>query len=378
MKKILSLALLGVLITFGLKAQTVLEIVQNSPDHNTLEAAVLAAELDGALSGPDEITLFAPTDAAFDALPDNLVNALLTDPSGVLTDVLLYHVVGGDNPSGSLSDGQTIATLFDGQEVTITIDGGTVSVNNAVVTVADLDATNGVVHVIDAVLVPETTTIVDVVVNSPDHNTLEAAVLAAGLEGVLGGPGAFTLFAPTDAAFEALPQGVVDLLLADPTGGLTEVLQYHVVDAIALSSDLSDGQTITTLLGQDITITVNTDGVFINNAQVTVADIPTINGVVHVIDAVLVPAGVLCTDYASGPFGNFNSLFGGAPEPEFGFCPTNQITGFEVWASESYTVNNFVAGQEYTFSICEGPGAGSWDAVLSVFDPEGNKIIYGV
>jgi hypothetical protein len=130
---------------------------------------------------------------------------------------------------------------------------------------------------------------VDVIVNSDVHNTLEAAVVAAGLVETLSGTGPFTVFAPTDAAFAALPAGTVETLLADPTGTLTQILLYHVVGAQALSTDLTNGQTVATLQGQTVTVTINAEGVFINNAQVTVADIVTDNGVIHVIDAVLLP-----------------------------------------------------------------------------------------
>jgi uncharacterized surface protein with fasciclin (FAS1) repeats len=351
---------------------TVFDIVQDSPDHNTLEAALTAAGLDGTLSEPGSFTLFAPTDAAFDALPDNLVNALLEDPDGVLSDVLLYHAVGSIATSGNLTDGQAIETLL-GQEVTVSLTGG-VFINGAEVTVADIPTINGVVHVVDAVLIPETTTVFDIVEGSEDHNTLETALVAAELDGTLSDPGAYTLFAPTDAAFDALPGGVLDLLLSDPTGALADVLLYHAVDLIALSGDLTDGQVITTLNGADVTVTIDGENVFINGAQVTVADLPAINGVVHVIDAVLVPEGTVCTDFEGGPYTDFNGAFGGAPVPENGVCPVNQLTAFEAWASESYTVDNFLAGQEYTFSICEGPGAGSWDPELSVFDPDGNLV----
>jgi hypothetical protein len=132
-------------------------------------------------------------------------------------------------------------------------------------------------------------TVVDIIVNSEDHTTLETAVVAAELDGVLSGEGPFTVFAPTDAAFDALPEGTLDDLLADPTGALANVLKYHVVAAKALSSDLSDGQTITTLQGDDLTVTINGDGVFINDAQVTAPDIMASNGVVHVVNGVLIP-----------------------------------------------------------------------------------------
>lgn len=354
-------------------AATVYDIVAESADHNTLETALIAAELDDDLQDGEALTVFAPTDAAFAALPENLVNALLEDPTGTLAEVLLNHVVGAIAPSSTLSQDQAITTLF-GEDVVVDLVGG-VFINGAEVTVADIPAINGVVHVIDAVLVPEgATTILDIVVDSEDHTTLETAVDAADLNETLSGPGTFTLFAPTDAAFDALPAGLLDILLSDPTGALADVLLYHVVGSIALAGDLSDAQVIATVNGQDVTVSIVGEDVFINDAQVTVANLVGINGVVHVIDAVLVPEGALCTTFAEGPFLNFNTLFGGAPVSSFGVCPSNQITDFESWASESYTVDNFTAGVEYTFSICDGPGAGTWDAELTVFDPDGNLI----
>jgi len=269
---------------------TVVDIVVNSPVHNTLEAAVIAAELADDLSGAGPFTVFAPTDAAFSSLPAGTVETLLTDPTGTLAQILLYHVVSGQALSADLSNGQTITTLF-GEDITVSIGMNGVMINNATVVVADILADNGVVHVIDAVLLPPATpiTVVDVIVNSDVHNTLEAAVVAAGLVETLSGTGPFTVFAPTDAAFAALPAGTVETLLADPTGTLTQILLYHVVGSQALSTDLTNGQTIVTLEGQTVEVTINAGGVFINDAQVTVADIVTDNGVIHVIDAVLLP-----------------------------------------------------------------------------------------
>ncbi len=274
---------------------TVWDVVQNSPDHTVLEAAVNAAGLGATLSGTGPFTVFAPTDAAFAALPAGTVQALLTDPQGALTQVLLYHVVTGKALSSSLTNGQTIATI-NGKNVTVTINANGVFINNAKVTVADVVADNGVVHVIDAVLLPPTVTVWDVVQNSPDHTVLEAAVNAAGLGATLSGTGPFTVFAPTDAAFAALPAGTVQALLADPQGALTQVLLYHVVAGKALSSSLTNGQTIATINGKNVTVTINANGVFINNAKVTVADVVADNGVVHVIDAVLLPPTVTVWD----------------------------------------------------------------------------------
>ena len=132
--------------------------------------------------------------------------------------------------------------------------------------------------------------VVDIVVNSPDHTTLEAAVIAAGLADDLSGEGPFTVFAPSDAAFAALPEGTVAALLEDPTGALADILLYHVVGAKALSTDLSNGQTIETLNGDMIVVKFKDGKAYIDEAMVTVADIKADNGVVHVIDAVITPS----------------------------------------------------------------------------------------
>ena len=273
---------------------TVVDIVVNSEDHTLLEAAVGAANLVDALSAEGPFTVFAPTDAAIAALVEALeitAEDLLALPD--LGEILQYHVVAGAAMSGDLSDGQEIETLL-GENVTVTIDMDmNVFINNAQVTVADIEAGNGVVHVIDAVLLPPapvTNTVVDVIVNSEDHTLLEAAVIEAGLVEALSAEGPFTVLAPTDAAITALIEALeitAEDLLALPNLG--DILQYHVVAGAAMSGDLTDGQEIETLLGSNVTVTINAEGVFINDAQVTVADIEADNGVVHVIDAVLLP-----------------------------------------------------------------------------------------
>ena len=274
-------------------SNTVVDVIVNSEDHTLLEAAVGAAGLVDALSGEGPFTVFAPTDEAIVALTEALeitAEELLALPN--LGDILQYHVVGASAYAADLSDGQMIETLV-GEDVTVSITADGVFINDAQVTVADIAADNGVVHVIDAVLLPpapQTNTVVDIIVNSEDHTLLEAAVGAAGLVDALSAEGPFTVFAPTDEAFTALAEAfdvTVEELLAYPLLGA--VLQYHVVGAEAYSADLSDGQMITTLLGEDVTVSITADGVFINQAQVIVADIAADNGVVHVIDAVLVP-----------------------------------------------------------------------------------------
>lgn len=131
--------------------------------------------------------------------------------------------------------------------------------------------------------------VVDIITGSDDHTTLAAAVTAAGLAETLQGMGPYTVFAPTDAAFAALPDGTVDELLEDPSGALTDILLYHVAATKAMSGSLSNGMNVPTVYGEELTVSITSEGVFINDVQVTVADIEAKNGVVHVIDAVLLP-----------------------------------------------------------------------------------------
>ena len=136
---------------------------------------------------------------------------------------------------------------------------------------------------------PPTNSIYDIVSNSVDHTTLKVAIDTCSLDGTLSGAGPFTVFAPTDAAFNALPLGTIAALLND-LPQLTDILLHHVVGDSVMSGMLSNAQVVTTLLGDDVTVTINNSGVFIDNAMVTVADIVADNGVVHVIDAVLLPS----------------------------------------------------------------------------------------
>jgi uncharacterized surface protein with fasciclin (FAS1) repeats len=274
------------------ESNTVVDVIVNSLDHTTLEAAVLAADLAGTLSGDGPFTVFAPTDAAFAMIPEDALTALLADPSGELTTILLSHVASGNVLSTDLTDEMVIPTL-SGSEVSVSIDSSGVMINNAMVTVVDIVADNGVVHVIDAVItteVVESNTVVDIIVNSPDHTTLEAAVLAAELAETLSGDGPFTVFAPTDAAFELIPADVMSSLLMDPMGSLTYVLTHHVHSGNVLSTDLSDEMMVPTVAGTELTVSISDLGVFIDGATVSTPDIVADNGVIHVIDAVMVPS----------------------------------------------------------------------------------------
>lgn len=278
-------------ISYG---QTVVDIVVNSPDHNTLEAAVIAAELADDLSGEGPFTVFAPTDAAFAAVGEETIAALLEDPTGDLANILLHHVVFGVAASDNISDGTRISNLF-GQNLEFKINDSGIFINDANVSVVDIKTTNGVVHVIDAVLLPAPVktrvdgTIMDVVSTSPVHTTLNTLIMAAELDGALSSAGPFSLFAPTDDAIAALPAEVTTALLDDPTGALADVLLYHAVSGVIEADHLVDGGRFSNLAGKNLITSITADGAFINGAKVSVADIFTNNGVVHVIDAVIVP-----------------------------------------------------------------------------------------
>ena len=278
------------------KPETIVQAVADSPDHELLEEFVNAADLVDDLSSQGPFTLFAPTDDAFNNLPAWLLAQLSADLSE-LGLVLSNHAVEGENQASMLADGMTLTSLLD-EDLVVTIDGD-VMINDAVVTVTDILTYNGVVHVVDAVLTPKPLTVMDVVVDSEDHETLEDAMVAAMLDDDLRDEGTFTLFAPNDDAFDDLDPDAVADLFADPTGELAELLQYHVVSGTAMSTDLNDGDEFVTLEGNSVVITIDGDMVMVNDATVIAADIETYNGVVHVIDRVLsLPSGIEGADGA--------------------------------------------------------------------------------
>ncbi|HSG67311.1 MAG TPA: fasciclin domain-containing protein [Bacteroidales bacterium] len=264
----------------------------------TLVAAVTAAELVETLKGEGPFTVFAPTDDAFAALPEGTVESLLLpENKQALTDILLYHVVSGKVMAADVV-GLESATTVLGKDVAIKVDGGNVYINDAQVIITDIETSNGVIHVIDAVILPASEeeammekTIVDIAVEDGRFTTLVAAVTAADLVETLSGEGPFTVFAPTDDAFAALPEGTLDsLLLPESKQALTDILLYHVVSGKVMAADVVGLSSAPTVLGKDITITVKDGNVYLNDTiQVIITDIEASNGVIHVIDAVLLP-----------------------------------------------------------------------------------------
>ena len=324
---VMSLLLIASLPTMadGHEPGTIADIVVASTEaeeaeFTTLLAAVLAADelvLEALSDEMAEWTVFAPTDEAFAMLIEELgeeaFNGILEDTE-LLTEILLYHVVEGAVLAEIVVelDGESVETLLEDFFVNVSVDDDGVFVNDAQVVVTDIEASNGIIHVIDAVLVPsedyQYPSIADLVVEAAsaeedaEFTTLLAAVLAADelvLEALSDDSAELTVFAPTDEAFadlvELLGEDAFNEIIEDQEA-LTEILLYHVVGAEVFAEDVVelDGEAVDTLLEDDpIAISIDEDGnVFIDGAQVIIVDVEASNGVIHIINAVIVPDGM--------------------------------------------------------------------------------------
>ncbi len=275
----------------------------------TLVAAVQAAGLVDTLKGEGPFTVFAPTDEAFAKLPAGTVEDLLKPENlETLKNILLYHVVAGKVMAADVTTLESAETVL-GKSVKIKVDMGNVYINDAQVVITDIETSNGVIHVIDSVILPpaKLSDIVDTAVADGRFTTLVAAVQAAGLVDTLKGEGPFTVFAPTDDAFAKLPAGTVeDLLKPENLETLKNILLYHVVAGKVMAADVTTLESAETVLGKSVKIKVDMGNVYINDAQVVITDIETSNGVIHVIDSVILPpaklSDIVDTAVADGRF----------------------------------------------------------------------------
>ena len=296
-----------------------LNIVQNAlnaKNVTTVVAAVKAAGLVDTLSGPGPFTVFAPTNDAFKKLPAGTVEMLVKpENKAMLTSILTYHVVAGAYKASDLKNGMMLTTV-EGAQLTVKKVGRNIWINNARIQIRDVISSNGVTHVINGVLMPPNDGMMkqddmmmhkgvmvggammvpnlDIVanaMNAKNVTTVVAAVKAAGLVDTLKSKGPFTVFAPTNAAFDKLPAGTVATLLKpENKATLASILTYHVVAGAYKSSDLKDGMTLKTVQGQNLTVKMMNGKVWINgSAMVETADVISSNGVTHVIDTVLMP-----------------------------------------------------------------------------------------
>ncbi len=283
--------------------QTIVDFASSDPNFSLLVDAVVKAELDGVLSGDGPFTVFAPTNAAFQAFLNAAgTNTIENTPKDVLVAVLANHVLSGDVRSTALATGyyNTLSATGFGDATTsmfIEVNNGVKINGTSSVTSADNEVDNGVIHVIDAVIAPPT--IVTLAVANPNFSSLVAALtredLSIDFVNVLSGAGPFTVFAPTNDAFQALLDSnpAWNSLNDIPAALLETVLLYHVTDAGNVrAGNLTDGQQVTTLASGE-TFTIRLDGPTIeagsNTANIIATDVQATNGVIHAIDTVILP-----------------------------------------------------------------------------------------
>ena len=314
----------------GMTDDTAATAASNNPLLSTLVSAVSQAGLVDTLNSDGPFTIFAPTNDAFAAIPADDLDAVLADQE-LLTSILTYHVVAGESLDAAALGSAGSAATVNGAELEFGADGTTV--NGVDVLCSNVMTANATVHIIGEVLMPPADDMGDMeegdmddmeegatmptgplcaavpadgegsfagmtddtaataASNNPVLSTLVAAVQAAGLVDTLNSDGPFTIFAPANPAFDALPEGTLDAVLAD-TDLLTSILTLHVVAGEQLSSaDLAELDSVTTVNGADISLAIDDDGTLMVNGQASVgcADIQTANATVHVIDAVLMP-----------------------------------------------------------------------------------------
>jgi uncharacterized surface protein with fasciclin (FAS1) repeats len=327
----------------GMADDTAATAASNNPLLSTLVTAVGAAELGDTLNSDGPFTVFAPTNDAFDAIPAEILDAVLADKD-LLTSVLTYHVIGGESLKAEALGSASAAGTVEGGEITFGADGTTV--NDAAVLCSDVPVANGTVHIIDQVLLPQVAvdaiaaitgegemsdgemsegemsegemgdmlgangpacsavpadgegsfagmaddTAATAASNNPLLSTLVTAVGAAELGDTLNSDGPFTIFAPTNDAFDAIPEADLDAVLAD-IDLLTSVLTFHVIGGEKLTSaDLVDAGSAVTVNGAELTFEAEGDQVLVNGVATTICqDVPTANATVHIIDAVLLP-----------------------------------------------------------------------------------------
>ena len=273
------------------ETQNIVETAAAAGSFNTLLTAAKAAGLAEALS-TGEYTVFAPTDEAFNKV-DKAVIAELLKPENKdqLAAILKYHVVEGKVMASDAAK-LTGAPTLNGQRLALDVTATPPTVGNAKVVKTDIVCSNGIIHVVDSVIMPSTKTIPEVATEAGKFKTLLAAAKAAGLAETLGTDGPFTVFAPTDAAFAKLPEGTVEMLLKpENKQKLVDILKYHVVSGRVYAADAIAAKKAGTLLTDKmIEVSQNGDNVMINEAKVVMPNVEASNGVIHVIDGVLLPA----------------------------------------------------------------------------------------
>ena len=418
--------------------------------HDSLVAALAHADLVTTLEGTGPFTVFAPTDAAFAAAGINLADFDTAEENATLSDILLYHVYSGAVASSNVTDGLTV-NMVNGDDATFTVaTDGTVMIGDATVTTADVQASNGVIHVIDKVLMPPAdpvgppgeicynlnthmivagadeatcgafmylenytmngqeitgcynsithavsnvsqavcesymwTPSVDIAMTAGAtgiHTSLVAALAKANLVATLQGDGPFTVFAPTDAAFTAAGINLDDFTTDAQIAALADILLFHVVSGQVNAADVTDGLVAAAVNGDNLTFTVSNGTVTVNGATVVLADVPASNGVIHVIDAVLMPP----TDVVEPVLPDCDVTVGIAPSGlKFSPSEVTVTVGQTVcwqWTDESMAHNvREVDGDKSTTYAVDGVTSGAASSTVDfrhTFDVDSTSFYY--
>ncbi len=292
----------------------IVEVASNAGKFNTLITAAKAAGLAGALSGKGPFTVFAPTDAAFGKLGDEAIADLLKPANKAkLAAILKYHVVAGNVPASAAIKLDNAKTL-GGEMLDLDWDGKVLTVGGAKVVSADVNASNGVIHVIDSVLVPDMRpNIVQVASKAGSFSTLLAAAKAAGLVDTLSNGGPFTVFAPTDAAFEKVGKDTIaSLLKPENKAKLTAILKYHVVSGNVMAKTAVKLKQAEAISGATIPFAFDGKVLRVAGAKVVKTDIEAKNGVIHVVDSVMMPPKTPNIVGAAAAAGKFGTLLAAA------------------------------------------------------------------
>ncbi|HCL07082.1 MAG TPA: beta-Ig-H3/fasciclin [Chitinophagaceae bacterium] len=280
-------------------AKTIAALVTENANLSLLRVAVVRAGLVETLSGQGTFTVFAPDNTAFTAAGLGTEAAINAVPEATLRQILLYHVLAQEYTSGSIPSATTELNTAADARVYVTKNSNGVFVNGAAVTAADIDAQNGVVHVVNKVLMPPPGNLVQLAQANTNLSFLVAAVVRASqgttnVAAVLSGAGPFTVFAPTNTAFQNAGFPTIESIQQADPNTLASILTYHVIAARVFSSDLTEGARPATLNGANVTITLTGGAKVKGNSNNTASNITSTNiiasnGVVHVIDAVLLP-----------------------------------------------------------------------------------------
>lgn len=270
--------------------QDIIDTAVGAGSFKTLAAALGAAGLVDALKGEGPFTVFAPSDEAFAKLPKGTVETLLKpENKNKLVELLKYHVVSGRVMADAVVK-LTGADSLNGQRLDVLVEEGVVSIAGARVVKTDIGCTNGVIHVVDTVLMPSFSNLVELATEAGSFKTLLAAAQAAGLADTLATGGPFTLLAPTDEAFAKLPkETLASLLKPENKDKLAQILKAHVIQGRVFADQVVKLKEATPLAGTKLAIQSEGGTVRIGGAKVLKTDLQAKNGVVHVIDTVIVP-----------------------------------------------------------------------------------------